>query len=293
MKKWLFIIPVLFSINVLGQTYIPFPSNNTAWETDLMTMDFSSPGVTNHSYSFFETGGDTLINSKTYTIITKNPTIQPYCFLREENKTVLCKMSSDSGKDTTEFILYDFNVHLGDTVMLPLLGWNLDYYESVIIGEDSVLIGSCYHRRISIHSWIIFNFIEGVGSAQGLLYPEIEVMDWWANLLCFSMNDTIFETDGSGTFSSGNCSQLMGIEHNENDNLAKIFPNPASYNLAIEYADFDKSELYNSLGQLVLQSNVPEISLLDFPDGVYFIRIFDKINGKVVSQKVIISRMQN
>ena len=286
-RKWLTIVIIAISFQLSAQKYSSFPTANATWCTDLMTWSFSQPVETYHYYSYYKTNGDTIIGGKTYTVIEKNTSSAAYCFLREENNTVFCKMSFDSQKDTSEFALYDFNVHVGDTVMLPIIHNYLDYYQSVVIGEDSVLIGADYHRRITIYSWVILEFIEGIGSIQGLLYPEIPLVDWGANLNCFSLNDTIFKIDGSGSTSMGNCYQQIGFDQSISTSSLTFYPNPVSDKIFISSDNFSRFELYNSSGQCLRITDNKVIDLSDFPAGVYYLKAILKTNSQALIEKII------
>ena len=295
MKKILTIFFMIINLFAFGQTYIPFPTTNTTWCSDFITQGFIPPWNTiYHNYYFYKTNGDTIINSKTYTVISNYAEISnnghssSYCYIREDSNKVFCKYNLNSLQDTSEFVLYNFNFHIGDTVLLPILAGNsLSHYEATIVTEDSILIGTKYHRRIGINSWIPFDFIEGVGCAQGLLYQEIPWVDWWGELYCFSMNDTIFSINGTGYTSTGNCYQYIGINDNNVDYSKVIYPNPTSGKVFINIDKFAKYELYNNIGQVILSTSVPFIDLYNYPNGIYFIKIIDISRDRTVVQKII------
>ena len=56
---------------------------------------------------------------------------------------------------------------------------------------------------------------------------------------------------------------------------SKIYPNPARNFLNIE-GDFDFFEIYSSLGDSLLQSKNPSISIKDLPQGAYIIKCYKK-----------------
>jgi hypothetical protein len=73
----------------------------------------------------------------------------------------------------------------------------------------------------------------------------------------------------------------------------KIFPNPTSGKLTIKTNFLNGSEkigVYNSLSQTiyfsVLNSGSFELNINDYPDGIYFVRIY-KNNGLIVQEKII------
>lgn len=282
MGKTIWVIFFCFQMsNILGQKNIPFPLSNTTWKTDLQTQGDGPPypPPISHVFRYFKTNGDTLLNGFQYTVIDRSD-FSNYCLIRQEHDTVFCKYFSDTPFDTAEFILYDFSVQLGDTVQLPMSGNPIHYYEGFVTSVDSILIGNQYRKRIGIGSWISFEFIEGIGSLQGLLYPEIPWVDFWADLTCFSKNDTIFSLQGDGHTSLGNCWQTIGIERVERS-TPTIYPNPASASITIvlppELGRQD-IQVYNATGRLmkvVTATSPVTLHVADWPSGLYYVRVGD------------------
>jgi hypothetical protein len=65
-----------------------------------------------------------------------------------------------------------------------------------------------------------------------------------------------------------------------------VFPNPTSDVITIQISSLDFSELYNSLGQRILISKSPDISLSNLKAGLYFVKVFDK-SGREFTKKII------
>ena len=270
MKKLaLLTVLVLTILQTNGQSYIPILAGNTKW----MTIEqFTDPGNPNASYFFSKTNGDTIINSAPYTIIDRLDL--PSCFLRENNGLVYCKYSNSSLFDTTEFLLYNFQLRLGDTMQLPSAGYELIFYPGIVTSVDSLLIGSSFHKRIEISGmWKQVIFIEGIGSMQGLFYQEIPMVDWMVELICFSRNDTIFSLDGTGTTYTGNCWQFVSVEETASSKLS-IFPNPARDYIELSGQKILKTELYTINGQKIMETAFTKLNLQDFMSGIYFLRVY-------------------
>jgi hypothetical protein len=279
-------LTLLFGLTIMkmvGQNAVPFPMTNVNWTMDKITVSMSNPPETSHMYSYYKTNGDTILNGKTYTKIFKETGL--YCFLREEDALVYCKYNDGPWIDTTEFILYDFSLNVGDTVQLPLLDFSLNYYPGVVEYVDSIMIGSTKRKIITVSSWITFDFVEGVGSLQGLLYPEIPWVDWGGELTCFSINDTIFRTDGSGNINIGNCWQTINVNDLKINNLL-VFPNPFNDCIEITGIEMKRVMVYSLTGKLIYESSERNNDLDFLKKGTYILRIIDR-NDSQIDMKLI------
>lgn len=270
---------------MFGQNAVPFPMTNVNWTMDKITVSMSNPPETSHMYSYYKTNGDTVINGKTYKKIKSND-FTNYCFLREESENVYCKYNTGiGGYDTTEFLLYCFNYNIGDTIQLPMTGNPIYYYDSYVVSKDSILIGSKYHKRTTISSWITFDFVEGIGALQGLMFPEIPWVDWGGDLTCFSINDTIFRTDGSGNISTGNCWQTININEIKNNRII-VFPNPFNDRIEIAGIEIKKVMIYSLTGELLYESTDRNNDLIFLKRGTYILRVVDR-NDSQIEMKLI------
>ena len=269
MRSLVIIVFLITSLSrTYGQSFNPFPTENTSWETVTQFMD---PGNPSYSYEFDRTDGDTLINGQLYTKI--NRLSLPSCFIRETNGFVYCKYSNDSPFDTTEFLLYNFNLQLGDTMQMAMAGYELMFTTGHVEYVDSLLIGSQYHKQIGITGWHHIDFVEGIGSLQGLFYPEIPWVDWMADLNCFSANDTIYSLSGQGTTEQGNCLQLLNVQETQIDEL-QVFPNPTHDYIEIKGQKIAKAELYSINGQILLETTLQKINISPFKTGIYLLKLY-------------------
>ena len=275
MKSLLFSIPlVILSFQpLLSQNYHPFPDSNATWCDE--RVDNGWPA--NYFYYFYKTDGKSAINDTVYTKISDNYN-QTTFYLREENKMVFCRLNPGE----SEFVLYDFDINPGDTVMLHQL-YGQDY-PGFVEEVDSLLIGTEYHKRYFIQSWewLSIHIIEGVGSEAGLMYCDIPWVDVWGNIHCFSVNDTIYGTDGAGDKSIGNCWKYIGISENY-PGLEYAYPNPASDHIQINYDKECKLELIDLTGRQCLQSLSNSIYVRDIDQGIYFLRVYS-VTGTLLNQ---------
>jgi len=260
-------ILIIFALScsaVFGQSMIPIPASNATWTMDFQVeLPFQN---VSHNPRYFKSRNDTLINGLHYTIIDQLNDPVYYCLLRQDSAKYYCTYAGD----TTEFLLYDFTLQAGDTAHLPIGGTYMDF---VVTAVDSILIGNHYHKRIRIpgNYGVDNDFIEGIGSMQGLFYNEVPWVDWWANLSCFSRNDTIFAIDGSGTYSLGNCWQTVSIT-----------PNPAQDIITIAGTEVKQAELYDISGRRLLECACNSIDLQAYNEGVYILKVTDFNNSATV-----------
>lgn len=134
--------------------------------------------------------------------------------------------------ESTEQVLYDFDLELNDTLTATYInnpGLLSDDYGNIVQSVDSVLVGDEYHKRFGIATtqqpgFIYAYIIEGVGSTFGLfgslgvLWPPFE----FASMLgCLSVN-------GESVFPESNMDCLL-ITDMHKPILVKVFniyPNP-------------------------------------------------------------------
>lgn len=270
----------IVSLNTsLAQSYIPFPLSNASWCEGIYFGGGGWP-PSDTSSTFYKTNGTILINDTNYTVIDKFDE-GTYCYLREENKKVFCRYDALS----PEFVLYDFNIQLGDTVYLPF-DYGQSTYEGIVDYQDSLLIGSIYHKRFFISSWVGITLIEGVGSGEGLMYCEIPWVDWYGVLKCFSLNDTIFDLTGNGNKSSGNCWLFINIQEYDPE-VIFIHPNPAQNIVFISGNGKYNLQLFNTLGELKIQTYASSINLAVLSEGLYILNIYSSKNTLIKQAKVL------
>lgn len=270
---------IIFVNASLAQDYIPFPLTNASWCDGIYFGGGGWPPSDTIS-TFYKTNGTIVINDITYSVIDRFDN-ENYCYLREENKMVFCKYEISD----PEFVLYDFNINLGDTVELPF-DFGKSTYTGIVNYQDSLLIGSMYHKRYYIDSWVGITLIEGVGSAEGLMYCEIPWVDWYGVLQCFSLNDTIFDLSGSGDKSVGNCWLYISIPENQQDAIS-IYPNPAQGLIFISGNQKYFLELYNALGELKIQTIASTLNLDGLAEGIYILNIYSQNKNFIKQAKIL------
>jgi hypothetical protein len=104
-----------------------------------------------------------------------------------------------------------------------------------------------------------------------------------ANTVDFVRTDTTIA--GLYVFNNGSTGMNEGLL---NANEVTIYPNPANYNLTIETKiQFDRIEIFNAIGKLVLVARENKIDISNLNRGIYFINFISKDN-KTTTKRVII-----
>lgn len=283
MEKLLLLIMTIITISAKSQTsvYHPFPIINGDWVYQYYD-DFHMP---TNIYGGYQINGDTTISGINYKKIS-GCGAQWVCDgggIRESNKIIYFRPDTA----TTEYVLYDFNKTVGDTIIHPYGGAVCSNDTVTIILEDSVQCSDGYHRQLWLSSSAIW--IEGVGSVSYLLNP--------CNVLCVSGNDVLqcMSGDSGFTYPYGSTSCLVSIPENINfSDGVYFFPNPFHTTTTLEFEKFFadcKLIIYNSIGIQVRQQNIiSRVTVLnrdELKDGSYFYQLISD-NGLIAKGKFIV-----
>ncbi len=286
MKKIALILICVINITLaFGQDYYPFPDSNAIWNI----KSYWSPYTLIHRYGLY---GDTTICGQIYkkvyqihddsTLNINN--MSYYAGIREnDSKQIFVRLSEDE----YEYLIYDFSLSVGDTVISNAPNGYLNWVPCVITGIDTIqLENNQQRRRFKINDWGEYEYwIEGIGSIGGLFQPVSDYFIGTINdLLCFKHNDTAFyinNPDCDKCF----CSLLTSTkELNKVDYEVEIYPNPASTVLNINTeSDIGESKirLFNSIGTLMetrfVNTYPVQFEIKNFPPGIYTLHL---TNGK-------------
>lgn len=277
MKKLLLFFSILLSLFTNGQTsvYRPFPTNFGDWGYQSFD-EFGFP--TSPFLSHYTLSGDTIIASTNYKKLFLYPTY--IGALREASKIVYFVPDTSS----TEYILYDFNLGLGDTIISPFGGASCSNDTVIVEQVDSILASDGYHRQLHLSSFAIW--IEGIGSASYLLQPaEFLCVSGNPGLQCM-INDSLFLYPSA----SSSCIVSVPKQINQLDDIF-VYPNPTNSSVYIEHLNFKTGvvKLYNLTGNEVLRANITsnttQLDISRFPLGIYFYQITNQ--NKSYSGKLI------
>ena len=89
-------------------------------------------------------------------------------------------------------------------------------------------------------------------------------------------------------FSYFSIEEVSSLNTSEVDQRSiNVFPNPTSGVLHISSIDAAQTQIFAISGQLLLQSNSAQIDLSHLPPYLYFLKVFDKNNNLLLTQKVL------
>ncbi len=206
-KSSLFLILLGLSIQgVYAQSsYVPFPEGDAVWHVGIKSQYVIVPTHDQYMYA-----GDTMINQIIYHKISYK---EEYIHLPDGNlvvydqgivgylrqDTALRQVYLIPASDGQEYLLYDFNVMVGDTYPLTysLLSWG----ELTVIAKDSILIGNSFRPLFILLAPYggmsdTFKIIEGIGWSSGLVTEA----PTFCGEICMRL--TCFQDDGETVYSS-------------------------------------------------------------------------------------------
>lgn len=309
MKKVQNYIAFLFAILFFQSTY-SFSQINTYFQNNPVWQNTSScgqfyPCVDQETYNYY-VNGDTLFNGLTYKKIFRKGTGEhmwfapppalcsgtysfidtfPSYFMRSFGKQMFIRTPFD----TSEYLLYDFNLIIGDT--LPI---SYNNYESnvTVIAIDSIYTPYGYRQRFEItgNTWSQY-LIEGIGHSKGLVETMQTPLECGFELVCFSLNDTSYYPTAGPT-----CNMNVGLSELEDDIPPSVFPNPFTQTATITLGkQVNNATLFisNSLGQVVrkytnLNGTTISIDSVGLPGGFYTCRILSDGNYSSIGRMIII-----
>ncbi|MDD2199815.1 MAG: T9SS type A sorting domain-containing protein, partial [Bacteroidales bacterium] len=297
-----------------SQKYYPFPDSNAVWQVSEWCSDPPNCGLwVSYCYHY---GNDTVINSKTYKAVIRShlqhggtlnccglyPITGDYIggVLRQD--TLDKKVFLYDVVNEQDTLLYDFDLDIGDTLKgflgLSVMGTTLE-----VVSIDSLLVGNFYRKRINFDTLnnppgvCFLSIIEGIGSTAGLFEkfkPNNFIIPYGNKLNCFSEN-------GITLYNSACPEYAVPCEHITlsipliNDNNIKIYPNPVSDYFTISTRECDiplKVEVYSisgaKLDEQAIYMDKTRINISSYKKGTYIIRIQNKHNHIIKSEKIIL-----
>ncbi|MFY9310413.1 MAG: T9SS type A sorting domain-containing protein [Bacteroidia bacterium] len=290
-----------------AQQYRPFPTDSAQWSIR------HTIGTPFDQTSFqHKMKGDTLLNGIVYhkiyystDLAYSSPNEILHCFVREDTtKKVFIKYPIDVGVDTTEFMLYDFNLQVGDTTTIRLFYPTDSLFKLVVTNVDSNLFLTEYRKYIGLQpigGWMwgggcddSFSWTEGLGcNIGGFLYNEFP-----ANA-CFEgyVYDLVcFWHKGVYVFGGTYCDYETGTKEIEtNDFNLLLYPNPATDELNIVFNDTTATtaivEIHDLFGKLIervpLKAGVAyNYYTQSLQKSIYVVSLY--MNGKLSENKKLV-----
>jgi len=237
--------------------------------------------------------GDTILNGKIYKkVIEKSPNNleQPTYYIgaiREEAGKVFKQYTDYETMVVGEFLLYDFNVKVGDTIHSTSPSGALSRKPVVIKIDTIELLTGEKRKRFYFNA--ASEWIEGIGSIYGFFTPAQELAIGYSipYLVCYKQ-DGIEYYKNSNLCSDGTCCDVLtSLELPKFvDQTISLSPNPTNRFVRL---DFSKSinqwksiKLIDALGNTLQKSTEIgntdfELDLMRYSQGMYFVVIeFEK-----------------
>lgn len=300
MKLYLVIIITLGTyLEIFAQTsiYHKFPVSNAYWNES--SGGYQCDCCSDYQYKI---SGDTIVNSILYRKLWINgvnywpdllsqfcsPNISGYideyagAYREDTLAQKVYYLPSGASSDT---LLYDFTVNVGDT--LPL-SYTVVVSNSVVTSIDSILIDNNYRKRIEISADVGLNvfWIEGIGSTFGLLTTLEVQFEHYINLVCFIEDGlTIYP---NVTYP---CDSIVSIEERLSEPEIIISPNPALDRIRIQVPEnliVKSVQVCNVMGQIVISQKglgLNSVNITHLPSGIYLLKMLTSaglLTGKLV-----------
>jgi len=207
--------------------------------------------------------------------------------------TIAKKVYAKIYYDTTEQVLYDYNLQLGDSFFIKN---NQHTVKSYVTYIDSVQLNGIMHRRWrldhvpSYFPWEYYEVVEGVGATNGPLKPYDDNVWLFKHLDCFTNRDAGLYIKNPSWYSL--CLTGLNEVHQSGYDI-NVFPNPASTKVNVSFKQTSQEvctiQVYNLQQQKVLQyekGNNQESIVLDctqLPNGIYVLKAVQ--NNAVITKK--------
>ena len=300
MKSILFTLLFLFSFLTSFSQKIRFTDTANRWQST--GFDGSNGPMSSHIYYWIS--GDSVISGITYRKMQFAAYYGPpgYAYLvREDTVNNMVYYRSHD----TDYLLYNYNLHVGDTVHYKG-NFSFSSYDSIVRIDSVVSIDSVYYfgayykiftlKKLQSSSQFSFTYIEGIGSFFGPMFPfKYPHFEQSEILRCFSRSGVTDTTgihylgtyDGSGSLQPmvyyNNCNYLdvKTIASTKDD--IHISPNPCSYqttitlsnnwgvNASVQIFDLTGRCLYNATP--VANTDHMIINTSNFSAGIYIITV--------------------
>ena len=298
MKKLLLLTFIIITFIAKSQTWVyhPMPESNATWNFQVDAPCF--PIISLYQDYSITITGDTIIGSKTYHKLFTPFVWNSYsgtsgCSIAYPGYKGAFRQDSIAKKvfyvpyDTTEYLLYDFNMQVGDT----LKGCIASYPYDTVISIDSILVGSGYRKIWHLNQYQGIYFIEGIGSTYGLTVGSagnaIGTFPFWG-LTCFIQNGSTLYPN-----TTTSCPLITSINSLEKiSNQLSVFPNPSNGSFSIETENIELKEIRISdlLGKEIFHQDKiyqTKTNVDGLNSGTYILSAVDKDNHSI-NKKIIV-----
>lgn len=292
----IFLLNFLFFYEAKSQNYLPMLNDSQYWDVAYYDMnviicsEFGNPGSGPYRYSL---DGDTVINGtgykkfKSYSFFSLQTQPSPNCspfaidtipspswnilfFMRED--TVSKKVFRYDIVDLQEYLWYDFDAQIGDTIHYPELGdFIIDTTYNIITldGKTRKYFG-CNNSPSNLCAY----YIEGLGGVGGPFHEPFNIFEFGPWMMCISdlNQNSIYSPVGVS-----NCYNFItNVESIGNHpNSITLFPNPVEDYLSFTNLPLNSGILiFDIFGREIANyENVisNRISTQNLVQGIYFV----------------------
>lgn len=276
----------LLSVKICFSQYTAISTDASAmWRVDYYDFDFCGLPQPNAQFQY-TFNGDTTINNLTYKKVETSGLSTCFFmglkgFLR--NDTAVKKVYYMPIDSTTEGLLYDFNLVIGDTV--PNYFGYIGQQPFIVDSIDTIILGGTIRKRIhyipDIPSIADSYIIEGLGSLTGIISP-LSIPKSSYVLICFSdSNVTIFPD------SSTSCQLINKIENYKNAEIFKLQINEGILKVTINTnVKIQTLKIFDTKYSLVKTSTISQIDVSDL-NGLFIIEVALE-NNQIFHNRAII-----
>ena len=261
--------------HIKAQAYIPFAKDGKMW------TEKSSPSVAPmYSITTWKMQGDTIINGKLYKIVTGTHWYDSF-FIYED--TALKKVYCLNAGSSSEFLLYDFNLQIGDTLAgsdcLVVVDKTVEYFA----GKNRIKI-SFNDYTVDTQIWY-----EGIGSLTQGVFLHKCITGGYEWLLCYFENDTLIYHNSS---LNNDCFTLNIQEFQQEKIISSYFSNNILYikpTTSLAYA----LALYDIFGRKIKEATAVgdlELNLSGLHNGLYIYRVESSDTKICYSSKLVLGQ---
>lgn len=297
-----FILGGFGSVYAQVNTYF---NNNPIWTVN-SSCGIPAPCI-RHDVSNYYINGDSIVNNLVYKKIFKKgegylyyiggPIAScsgsysyidtlPSFLLRSLDKKMFIRMPYD----TTEHLLYDFDLNVGDTLG-PLHHYNTN--DIFVTSIDSMYTTNGYLKKFGLGGAnSALYLLEGIGNSNGLIEPFYTVFDCGFSLGCYSLSDS-----GYYPMSGPSCNLTIGINEIIEPESISVLSNPGLGSASLKVKSLLKNatlSVFNSGGAIVkkytgINGNNFDILVNELSAGIYFLNLKQE-NTLVANGKMIVTK---
>jgi hypothetical protein len=225
-----------------------------------------------------------------------NPNCFPYFDIDEgytgaiRDDSLLNKVFFQYPDSTSDYLLYDYNLSIGDTIASYVTGNG-----TVVTNIDSIQIDGSFRKRWHYNNWSDGSegyFIQGYGSSSGLIERHWSLQI--AKLICVKNEiETIYTT---GVFSPLGCNEVYLNTDELSQIQLDISPIPANKYLQLSFQkeriiSQNDVQVFNSFGSFIACNYNSETGTLDVSNltsCLYYIKFF--LDERFISKRFVIAK---